>query len=92
MDEERNIDSFNAHSTTQYGVFMHPDLARHFTDFEDVIDSLRLAWQGQDIDYTSNPPQLRDFGKPIMNELGISKFVTLARPSSVTVNESNLSP
>lgn len=79
MSEETSTDSYDEHTLKQYGLVIQPDLARHFTDFEDIIDSLRLSWEGKDIDYTTQPPSLKDFGEPLLNQTGIGKLTSLMK-------------
>lgn len=81
MSNETQPLPYNQHSVQEYGLVVHPDLARFFTDFEDVLDSLRLSWEGKDIDYSCQPPKLVDFGDPLMNRKGVGKFIMFLKAS-----------
>lgn len=61
--------------TFEYQQAVDPSLVKHLVDFEEVIDSLRLIFAGQDIDYSTKPPRLIEFGKPLMNEFGRGRVV-----------------
>lgn len=65
----------NEHTTQEYGNVIDPSLAKYFVDFEDVIDSLRMILAGEDVDYQTNPPTVKTFGEPLMNETGIGKVL-----------------
>lgn len=62
--------------TFEYQQAIDPSLVKHLVDFEEVIDSLRLIFAGKDIDYSTTPPQVVEFGSPLMNQFGISRVVT----------------
>lgn len=62
--------------TFEYQQAVDPSLVKHLVDFEEVIDSLILIFAGKDIDYSTKPPRLITFGKPLMNEHGRGRVVT----------------
>jgi len=70
------------HTIAQFGSNLDPSLARFFVDFDSEIDKLRLAFEGKDIDYQYDPPKEINIGEPLMNKLGIGKFVTFLKSVS----------
>ena len=66
-------------SITEMGSNIDPSIARFILSFENEIDSLRLSWEGKDIDYTTDPPIVKDFGSPIMNKKGIGRITSFLK-------------
>ena len=55
---------------------LSPGLARHFNDFETIIENVSLALQGLGIDASGNVIRV---GEPIMTSDGAAKFVSYMR-------------
>ncbi len=68
-------DTPDTHSTQQFGSQLDPSLARYFVDFDDVIESLKLVFAGEEADYRHDPPKITKFGDPLMNKVGIGKVL-----------------
>ena len=66
-------------SITEMGSNIDPSIARFILSFENEIDSLRLSWEGKDIDYTTDPPTVKDFQSPIMNDQGIGRITSFLK-------------
>jgi len=77
MDDE--IQDMMSSHITEMGANIDPSIARFILSFENEIDSLRLSWEGKDIDYTTDPPTVKDFGTRLMNKEGIGKLTSFLK-------------
>jgi len=82
-------DNTEEHSYQNYSPVIDPSLAREIMDTEGVLDSLRLALKGYDIDYQTDPPRLIEFGKPLINDLGLGKLMSRLKSLNKIIIMSN---
>ncbi len=69
-------DDISGSRTYEYQQAVDPSLVKHLIDFEEVIDSIRRAFAGEDVDYSQDPPEIVKMGDPLLNKHGMGRIVT----------------